>query len=366
MAGLSKQGDFSEKISLFLRGKMEDIKNRLGENSHEYQSLYLQYVRQDIENIEEAEANQRHWQADLKNISEIDIPNGIERLYTQSAVIEPTMICASHCRYCLRANYDVFTLSEDELLKIALYCGSPSTRDDLSEVLITGGDPFVVPKRLKFLIEAIIENAPNIKRIRIGTRLPLHDPSRVDNDIFEIFIRNRDKIRFEIGCQINSEIELFPEVIAVFEKLRSLGIKIYAQNVLIKGVNDDINSLVGLYRKLRDLDIEAHYLFHSVPMRGMHHLRTSVRKGLELTSELTNSGLISGRIKPMFAIMSDIGKVTLYDGTIIGKNENNYILLKSSYKYDDRMRLNPGWQLPETAHVDENGYIQVQYLDGID
>jgi lysine 2,3-aminomutase len=366
MAGLSKQGDFVEKISPFLRGKMDVIKNSIGIQSPEYQALYLQYVRQDIENASEAEANQRHWEADLKIESNSDLPGGIERLYAQSAVIEPTMICASQCRYCLRANYEVFTLKDEELLQIAKYCSKKSDSDPLSEVLITGGDPLIVPKKLRFLIESIIDNSPNIKRIRIGTRLPLHDPGRIDNDLYDIFRCNRDKVSFEIGSQINHEVELFPESVEVFQKLRSLGVKIYSQNVLIKGVNNNIDALVGLYRRLRELDIEAHYLFHSVPMRGMHHLRTSVGRGLELSTELINSGYISGRIKPMFALMTDVGKVTLYNGTILEKRDDNYILLKTNYKYDERMKINPSWNLPHTASVDKDGYLQVLYLDGID
>jgi lysine 2,3-aminomutase len=365
MAGKSSNGLFQEKISPFLRSKMELLKDKYGEDSEHYQALYLQYVKQEIEAVQEAESNKRHWEADIAIDNEGAV-KGIERLYTQSMVIEPTMICATHCRYCLRANYEIFSLTEEELLKIARYCGSPQVKDCLSEVLITGGDPFVVPKRLKYLIEAIIQNASNIKRIRIGTRLPLHDPNRVDNNIFEIFRRHSDKIRFEVATQINHEVELFPESVEIFQQIRELRVKIYAQNVLIKGVNDNIEALVNLYQRLRDLDIEAHYLFHSVPMRGMHHLRTSVNRGLDLATQLTNSGRISGRVKPMFALMTDIGKVTLYQGTIIEKTTDNYMLLKTSYNYSERMKLNPGWVLPKTASVAENGTLMVKYLDGKD
>jgi lysine 2,3-aminomutase len=365
MAGINKSGEFPEKISPFLKNKMAALYETLGEQSAEYRALYNQYVRQDVEKFTAAESNRRHWEADLKIDAHSSI-QGVERLYTQTAVIEPTMVCASHCRYCLRANYQMFTLSEEELMKIAQYCGSEDVRDTLSEVLVSGGDPFVVPKRLKYLVDAIIHNAPNIQRIRIATRLPLHDPNRVDSDIYEIFRQNSDKIRFEVATQINHPVELFPESREVFKKLRSIGIKVYSQNVLIKGVNDNINALVELYRLMRDQDIEAHYLFHSVPMKGMHHLRTSVQRGIDLALQLTNSGKISGRAKPIFALMTDIGKVTLYHGTIVKKTDDNYLLLKTSYNYADRMKLNPQWILPETASVAEDGTLMVKYLDGID
>jgi lysine 2,3-aminomutase len=367
MAGITNKGVFAERISPFLKAKMVILKQEKGESSPEYQALYLQYVKLDIENTVEAESNKRHWEADMSIQSDIErLSYGVERLYRQCVVIEPTMICAAHCRYCLRANYDIFTLNDAEIRKIAQYCGQDSLRDDVSEVLITGGDPFIVPQKLRFLVESLIEYAPNIKRMRIGTRIPLQDPDRVDNNIFEIFKRHRDKVKFEVATQINHSVELFPEAVDKFLKISDLGITIYSQNVLIKGVNDNYRSLIELYSKLRDIGIEAHYLFHSVPMRGMHHLRTSVKKGNELAKQLTNSGEISVRAKPMYALMTDIGKITLYDGAIIEKNDNNQLLIQSAYKYHDRMKWNPDWQLPETAIVDENGYLRVWYLDGED
>ena len=365
MAGINKSGEFPEKISPFLKNKMEELSNTFGQQSPEYRAIFCQYVRQELEKVDEAESNRRHWEADL-NVDTHGSIKGVERLYSQSAVIEPTMVCASHCRYCLRANYQMFTLSEEELIKIAQYCGSETVRDTLSEILVTGGDPFVVPKRLKYLVEAIIHYAPNIKRIRIATRLPMHDPNRVDSDIYEIFKSNADKIRFEVATQINHAVELFPETREVFKKFRDIGVNVYSQNVLIKGVNDNINALIDLYRLMRELDIEAHYLFHSVPMKGMHHLRTSVKRGIDLCLQLTNSGKISGRAKPMFALMTDIGKVTLYEGTIIDKTDDNYLVLKTSYVYADRMKLNPQWSLPETASIAKDGTLIVKYLDGID
>lgn len=365
MAGISSKGIFKERISPFLKNKMEKIKAEKGFDSEEYQALYNQYVKTEMEYKEEAERNTRHWEADMsiKEDSEV-INHGIERLYRQCLVIEPTMACAAHCRYCLRGNYNIFTLNEEELTKIAKFCGQKGQNGEVSEVLISGGDPFIVPNRLDHLIASLIKYAPNIKRARIGTRLPQHDPQRVDNNIFEIFKKYSDYIGFEVATQTNHVIEFFPETIQIFEKIKALRIPIYSQNVLVKGVNDNLPALVALYQKMRDLGIEAHYLFHSVPMRGMHHLRTSVNKGLDLSKQLTNSGLISGRSKPMFALMTDVGKITLYEGTILKKDENNRLLIQSSYKLEDRLNWNPDWKLPHTSEVDENGYLRVWYLDG--
>lgn len=368
MAGISRNGEFPEKISKFLQDKINKVALEYGQASKEYKALALQYLKYPAEGQASEENNNRHWEADLhiEDSSENTlILHGMERLYNKSIVVEPTMICSSHCRYCLRGNYDIFTLSEEELLKIAQYCGKTGAETGLEEILITGGDPLIVPQRLDYFIESIIEHAPNIKIIRIATRLITHDPARIGDSFYNILRKRSSNLRFEIATQINHSIEFFPETVEVIRKIKSLGAVIYSQNVLLKGVNDDIDTLIDLYNTMRRNDIEPHYLFHCVPMRGMHHFRTSVEKGLQLITEMVNSGKMSGRVKPMYALMTDVGKVTLYEGTIINKT-GGYLELNTCYKYEDRMRWNPAWKLPETAHVDTNGNIIIKYLNGVD
>ena len=67
----------------------------------------------------------------------------------------------------------------------------------------------------------------------------------------------------------------------------------------------------------------------------------------------------------MYALMTDIGKITLYDGSII-EEKDNMLLVQSKYRYSDRILWNPNWILPQTAQVDEEGFLRVWYLDGDD
>ncbi len=367
MAGITRNGEFPEKISRYLRGKIEEVSLKHGNNSPEYKALALQYLKNMDEDIQTSENNTRHWEADVQiEDSSIDaIMHGMERLYNKSIVVEPTMICSAHCRYCLRGNYDVFTLSDDELRNIAVYCGTIGSKNGLSEILITGGDPLIVPQKLDNFIENIIELAPNIRIIRIATRLITHDPDRIGDSFYNILRKRSSGLRFEVATQINHSIEFFPETIEIIKKIKDLGAAIYSQNVLLKGVNDNIESLIELYDKMRIYDVEPHYLFHCVPMKGMHHFRTTVDKGLKLTKEMVNGGRISGRAKPMYALMTDVGKVTLYEDTILGKSDG-YVELATNYKYEDRIKWNPSWKLPNTARIGNDGYVIVKYLDGID
>jgi lysine 2,3-aminomutase len=355
---------FRELISPFLRGKLAELERRGGPGSAEYQALARQYVPAPEEHLGTEEANLRHYEADLPAIDDGRRLPGLERLYKRTLVVEPTLACAAHCRYCIRANYPRHDLAEDELSEIARYCGNEGNRRELTEVLVTGGDPLLVPRRVAFLIDALARHAPNIRVVRIATRVPLQAPELIDGDVMRLFDR-RPNVRIELATQINHRVELFPEVVEVLRRILECGVRGYAQNVLLRGVNDRIETLVDLYDALRLLGIEAHYLFHCVPLAGMGHLRTSLGRAIELGTALACGGAVSGRAKPLLAAMTDIGKIVLYDGTVL-EREGRQVLLQSRYRLDERRRWNPGWRLPPTAGIDQAGHLRVWYLDGED
>ncbi len=353
---------FRELTTPFLRDKLLDLKLRFGEESGQFQALSRQYARTEQEDIGTSEANLRHYEADVDIGSPSHPIPGIERLYRRTLVIEPTLACAAHCRYCIRANYPRHNLSEPELTEIARYCGSPSQRDDLREVLITGGDVLLVPDRVDYLLRALIEHAPNIRIARVATRIPTQDPRRIDDRVLNIF-RNKPSLRLELATQINHAVEFCPEVADAFRKITAEGVRVYAQNVLLRGVNDNLESLIDLYDVLREWGIESHYLFHCVPLQGMAHLRTSLDEAVVLARGLGSSGRISGRAKPLVAAMTDIGKIVLYDGVIVARRAGR-ILLRSECTLAQRRQWNPNWRTPDTAECDADGKLMVWYLDG--
>ena len=139
------------------------------------------------------------------------------------------------------------------------------------------------------------------------------------------------------------------------------------KNPLLRGVNDDFETLAELYSKLRDHDIESHYLFHAVPLRGMSHHRTSVKKGIDLTNALSSCGEFSGRAKARYCILSDIGKIIVYQDTIVDRRKSdNAILLKSGFNFKDRLEWNPSWKKPISVEIDSDGKMFVWYPDGTD
>ena len=362
MAG-QKKGVFKELISPFLDGKIQEAEKKFGAGSPQHLALTLQYVADPREDhIEPGRERRRHYEAELLQDASGETLKGVERLYRRTALIEPSTVCAANCRWCLRGQYPTFTMSAAQITGAAKYFGSPAVRDDLREILITGGDPFMVRVLLEYTIDQIVMHAPNIEIIRIGSRIPTQDPARVDDALLAVLTKY-PHIRVEVGTHINHPIEFWPESVEAFRRITDRGIRIYNQHPLLKGVNDDLPVLSEMYDLMRHCAIEAHYLFHCIPMRGMQHHRTTVAKGLELIRALVSSGKFSGRAKPQFFAMTDIGKVPFYEGTIVDRKGRD-LLLQSGYRLEDRLQWNPTWQMPEAALVDEQGYLRVWYPDG--
>jgi len=352
---------FKQKVPQYLEGLLARIRSEFGGKSPEYDAIYNQYFYSPPEDIAGKEHNLKHYEAAVTGSGVL--PRGLERLYKRQLVIDLTMVCAAHCRYCLRSNYEPFQIRRSDINGIVTYIKNDAY---LKELLITGGDPFIVPRLLMQLISEVADKAPNIRIIRIGTRLPVQAPDKFDEELYHFFNSYRESLGFECALQINHAVELQEKPREIIDELQKAGVRIYSQNVLLKNVNDNIDALVQLYDNLRYLGIEAHYLFHPVPLIGTHHFRPSIAKALSLIKELTSSGEISGRIKPMLSLMTDVGKVTLYEGILGEKDEQGYIDVKTCYRLEDRLSWNPDYRLPASARADEQEHIIVKYLDGRD
>lgn len=365
MAG-TKTGEFIELISPFLRRKMSELRERHGAESAAWRAIALQYLRSPLEAAISPQERRRHYESELTLNYRGRPLAGVERLYRRTVLLEPTTVCAAHCRWCLRGQYPVQTLDAGQIADAARYFGEAEECREVDEVLITGGDPLMATGLLRSALEALQTHAPRIRTIRIGSRVPFQAPERINGELLAV-LAAASHLRLEIGVNVNHPIEFWPESREALAKLRSTGARLYNQHPLLKGVNDDIDVLVELYARLRENDVEAHYLFHAIPLQGMQHHRTSVQRGAELALRLNASGEFSGRGKPRYCLMTDIGKIVLSEGAIVDRRPaDNTLLLRSGYRAADRKRWNPSWRIPSSVEIDDDGYMCVWYRDGTD
>ncbi len=242
---------------------------------------------------------------------------GIVHRYPDRLLLKPAHVCAVYCRFCFRREM-VGPKQENGGKSEALDAAELEAALDyiraapkVWEVIVTGGDPFVLsPRRVKCLMEAL--NAiDHVKVIRFHTRVPVADPSRVTDELTDAL--ESDKAVYVV-LHCNHANELTDKVRAAAQKFLRKGIPLLSQSVLLKGVNDDAKALENLFRKLVEFRIKPYYLHHPDMARGTSHFRLPVSKGRALMKKLL--GRLSGIAQPryMLDIPGGFGKVPLEDG----------------------------------------------------
>jgi lysine 2,3-aminomutase len=344
-------------VNKYVTRLLQSALDQEGPQSSAYKGIYNQYFKIPKEAIGEA-TNRRHFEAELSS----DVPRGVERFYRRVCVVALLTACAAECVYCTRGYYDRFAQTSEQLMDIVRYLAADPY---LREVLITGGDPLVSPKKLKQLLELVVEHAPNIQIARIGSRVPVQDPESLDLGLLEYIDQLRGRLRVELALHVNHPFELQRESRAAIKALRKAGVHVYSTNVLLRDVNDNRATLLELYDELRYLDVTPLYLFHALPIKGTDSFRTSVRKGLDLVGELSASGVVSGRAKPQFTIMTDVGKVVVYHDSLVGR-DGRHLIVKTSYRAQERRQWNKDYVVPDSAFENPDGTLTVRYLDGQD
>ena len=207
---VSREIEFPQRMTRFLQSRLEAVKIQYGIDSLEFRSLALQYCYDSREDEPTLEHTTKHYEAGVQ----IECGKNIERLYEHHCCIEIAFNCLSNCRYCLRSNYDHFTLTEEQMdANVAYLCSIGA-----EEVLLSGGDPLLSLRRLSIFADKIIDGVPTIRIIRIATRVFTQDPTVLSDEIIS-FLRNlSQRVRVEVATQINSAIELqCPEVRRAFE-----------------------------------------------------------------------------------------------------------------------------------------------------
>ena len=222
---------------------------------------------------------------------------GIVHRYPDRVLLKPHHVCPVYCRFCFRRE-DVGPGSESlSAAELAAALDYIRGNNAIWEVIVTGGDPFLLsPRRLGTLVQAL-GAIPHVAVIRFHSRVPVVDPERVNAALVRALAS--DKAVYVV-LHANHPRELTPEMAAAVKRLARAGIPLLSQSVLLKGVNDDAATLEALLRGLVAMRVKPYYLHHGDLARGTAHLRTGLGEGRALMKRLR--GRVSGLCQPLYVL----------------------------------------------------------------
>ena len=207
------------------------------------------------------------------------------------------------------------SLTADDMERAFAYIGG---HPQIEEVILTGGDPFVLSARRAGEITARLAAMPHVKIIRWHTRVPMVDPGRVNDDFIAALMA--PGATSWVAIHANHPKEFSPAARAALRRLMDAGIPLVSQSVLLRGVNDNLETLAELMRAFLANRIKPYYLHHPDLARGTSHFRIGIEEGLALTRALR--ARLSGLAQPTYVldIPGGFGKVPL-DSTNVEKTE---------------------------------------------
>jgi lysine 2,3-aminomutase len=224
---------------------------------------------------------------------------GVVHRYADRVLLKIASVCPVYCRFCFRREMvgpeKGEALSADDLAAALDYIRATPA---IWEVILTGGDPFVLsPRRIREVTETL-SAIPHVKVLRWHTRVPVVDPARVTGELIDA-LRATPKTVF-VGLHTNHARELSAEARAAIARLVDAGIPLLSQTVLLKGVNDDADTLEALMRALVENRVKPYYLHHGDLAPGTAHFRTTVAAGQALMAELRRR--LSGIALPTYVL----------------------------------------------------------------
>jgi lysine 2,3-aminomutase len=242
---------------------------------------------------------------------------GIVHRYPDRVLLKAVHVCPVYCRFCFRREMvgpqGLGTLTGAELDAAIAYIAEHS---EIWEVILTGGDPLVLsPRRLRDLMERL-KGIEHVKIVRFHTRVPVVEPERIDADMVAA-LKASGKVTY-LAVHANHPRELTSAAKAGFDLLLAGGIALISQTVLLKGVNDNVETLAELMRGFVECRITPYYLHHPDLAPGTGHFRVSIAEGQALVAALR--GRISGLCQPTYVldIPGGYGKADIGAGAIAG------------------------------------------------
>ncbi|NCB33304.1 MAG: KamA family radical SAM protein [Erysipelotrichia bacterium] len=250
------------------------------------------------------------------------VPHIVHR-YPDRVLFLVTMECSEYCRHCTRRRMvgeEDVAISDQELDTACDYIRS---HEDIRDVLISGGDPLTLStERLETIIRKL-RAISHVDIIRIGTRVPVVMPMRIDEELLSMLKKYQP---IWINTHFNHPNELTPYSERACQAIADAGIPLGNQTVLLKGINDSTPIMKEMMLKLVHNRVRPYYLYQCDLSRGISHFRTNVETGVSIIHDL--QGYISGFAVPKFVIDAPGGggKVPICYDYVVSHDEHEVVM----------------------------------------
>ncbi len=264
---------------------------------------------------------------------------GLVHRYPDRVLLLPLDFCSTYCRYCTRSRvvgHGEIVPNEARLDAIFDYLERATT---VRDVLISGGDPLALSDERLDAILSRLRSIPHIEFVRIGTKMPAVLPQRITPQLCEVLRRYHP---LWMSLHFVHPDECTPESAEACGRLADAGIPLGSQTVLLRGVNDNVDTMKQLVHRLLMMRVRPYYLYQCDPISGSSHFRTPVSKGLEIIAGLR--GFTTGYAVPTYVIDAPGGggKIPLQPDNVVGRDGDDLLLRN----FEGRTFRYPDPQLP--------------------
>jgi len=253
----------------------------------------------------------------------------IDQFYPRVLTIKATNMCAMYCTHCLRLAH---IGKKDKVYSKEAYGEALDyirNNERIRDVLITGGDAFILPNSILKFILAELDSIDHVKIKRLGTRVPVTMPMRVDDELLDILEASNDKKPVRVVTQINTAREITPVSREVFRQISKRVFAVLNQAVLLKGINDSRVKMWKLCETIQESYVRPYYIFNcSYRNPQFKHFRVPLEVGRDIVESMY--GNISGDAIPRY-ISTAGGKIPMHRDNVIGKNDSNEYTLRKPW-----------------------------------
>jgi EF-P beta-lysylation protein EpmB len=211
------------------------------------------------------------------------VSQGLIHKYHGRALLISTGACAIHCRYCFRRSYPYqqSSCTSNAINDVLEYLNK---QPEIEEIILSGGDPLMLDNEKLSRLIAKLESIKHIQTLRIHTRLPVVLPSRINAGLLHLLQASRFQVVMVIHTNHANELQS-----AEYTKLRLLhetGITLLNQSVLLKGINDNSDTLVALSKRLFQCRTLPYYMHQLDPVKGAMHFQVNQQTALKLKRQM--------------------------------------------------------------------------------